>query len=85
MLVELGPTPRADLSPVESRNIFFPAKGNKFEGWSTHAHQVKKKEMEAKERAENTVVTMKEKVSMGEKKRARVNTNRTLFRSPSTQ
>lgn len=35
--VELGPTPRADLAPGESRDIFLPAKDNKFESWSTYA------------------------------------------------
>lgn len=35
--VELGPTPRADLAPGESRKIVLPVEGNSFKTWSTHA------------------------------------------------
>lgn len=35
--VELGPTPRADLAPGETRKIILSAEGNSFESWSTHA------------------------------------------------
>ncbi len=39
--VELGPTPRADLAPGESREINLSAEGNSFESWSTHAESGK--------------------------------------------
>jgi hypothetical protein len=39
--VELGPTPRADLAPGESRKIILKAEGNTFDSWSTHAESGK--------------------------------------------
>lgn len=33
---ELGPTPRADLAPGQSREVVLPATAKSFEGWTAH-------------------------------------------------